>query len=110
MADDTTRSASKHKVLTVATRHFAPVLFPESSAEGSFTSLVSPPTEAATEIECPRVLLVSSKVKSPSVVLSAAREDVVTIFVAFETSTLDTVLKEVGFGRPLAPRADLRPT
>lgn len=95
MADETTRSPTKHKVLTVSTRHFAPVLFPESSTENLFSSLVAPPNEAAADVICPRVLIVSSKVKSPSVVLSAAREDVVPILVAYETSTFDTVLKEV---------------
>jgi hypothetical protein len=86
----------KKKVLTLSARPVSPVVFSNSvSGEGSsFSIAVPPPTESAASLACPRVLVVSSRVKSPSVVLSAAREDVVTILFSFE-STLDVIIAEV---------------
>lgn len=88
--------STKVKILTVSARPVSPVLFHSVSGEGSsFSITVPPPTESAATIPLPRVLLVSSKVKSPSVVLSAAREDVLTHLVTYDTASLDSISTQV---------------
>ena len=83
------------KVMVVNSRSVAssPFSYPEGS--NAFSSNVLPPVDIAENIPQPRVLLISSKLKSPSVVQAATREDVVLLPMNYETGSLNTIVEKV---------------
>eukprot|EP00048_Salpingoeca_helianthica_P021834 m.14644 g.14644 ORF g.14644 m.14644 type:complete len:1439 (-) comp6476_c0_seq2:37-4353(-) len=85
----------------VSARAVSPALFgsdgPAPAPAGPTHSLPTSQTGSTVSLlpPGPRLLLISSKVKSPALVAAAAREDAVTIMIAHDTATAESIVAQI---------------